>query len=223
MSNGGVYGQSAQGMEQAGQTFGGVAQGNPIYESMNAYINPYQQQVIDNTTQQMQQDTDLALMNVGASADAASAFGGSRHGLVESEVIKNSNQNIGNMTAAMNRQGFMDQASLGAQDVGFNLAGANGLLNASGQGFQMGQTIGQGQAQQGELQRMLMQTILGQGAGQYEGFINQPQDALNTVLAAMGGSPLQNNITQTTTPGLLDYLSLIGQTVGKLGAGALAP
>jgi len=63
-----VFQGSAQAMQQAGQTFGEMAQGQ---------MNPYTQNVIDRTQQDIMRQQQLAEQNLGAQATAAGAFGGS--------------------------------------------------------------------------------------------------------------------------------------------------
>ena len=109
MSNSGPYSNnpatnSAQGMQHAfnaasgvgtvadGMTnYGGAAQAQLTGpQSMNSYMdqyqNPWQQQVMDFAQNEGQRTLDMAQMQNMANADAAGAFGGSRHGLVEAET-----------------------------------------------------------------------------------------------------------------------------------------
>ena len=217
MSEGGgsVFDQAAGGMQQAGSTYGGVAQGGQALQSMNAYLNPYQSQVIDNTTNRMMDQRDMQLNQVAGNANAAGAFGGSRHGLVESNVYDNSMRKISDMQIQMNMQGFNTAAGYGLQDVNQQLAGAGGLMGASQQGFNMGQAIQGDQMQQGQQQQQLMQQILNAGNQQFGGYVNHPINMLNQQLAALSGNPLSGESMQTTTPGLLDYL---GAGAGAAGA-----
>ena len=215
-----VFDQSAGNLTQAGDTFGNIAGGDAAFDSMNKWINPYQQQVIDQTVGRMNDVTDRNLMAVGDQAQAAGAFGGSRHGLVESEVMDTSQRNIAEMVNQMSMQGFNTAAGLGRGDVSDMLSGAGGLGNTAGTGFDMGRAIGQDQMMQGGLQQALMQQILSGAGGQFDQMQNHPMNMLNMQLAALSGNPLMNESSQTYTPGMLDYLSMIGQTAGKVGAGA---
>ena len=213
-----IFDQSAADLQGASDIYGNVGSGNAAFDSMNKWINPYQQQVIDQTVGRMNDVTDRNLMNVGDAASAAGAFGGSRHGLVESEVMDTSQRNIAEMVNQMSMQGFNTAAGLGRGDVGDMLAGAGGLGNTAGAGFDMGRAIGQDQMMQGGLQQALMQQILSGAGGQFQDMQNHPMNMLNMQLAALGGNPLMGESTQTHTPGMLDYLSMLGQVAGKVGA-----
>lgn len=219
MSEGGqgsVFDQSAQGMQQAGNTYGNVAQGGQALQSMNAYLNPYQSQVIDNTTGRMLDQRDQNLNMIRGQAAGAGAFGGSRHGLVEAQAYEDSNRNIAEMQNQMNMQGFNTAAGYGLQDVSQQLQGAGGLTGTAQQGFNMGRALTSDQARSGQQQQDLMNSILQAGNQQFGGYVNHPFNMLNQQLAALAGNPLSGESITTTNPGLLDYLS-----VGMQGGGAL--
>ena len=203
-----AYGASAAALGQAGNTAGALSQGSPIYQSMNAYLNPYYNEVINGVQGRMVDQRNQDLMRVGDQASAAGAFGGSRHGLVEGQVYDNANRGIGEMTNQMLAQRFDTAAGLGAQDAGIRLAASGQLGNLGQIGFGIGQSIDNQQMQQGTMQQQLLQAILGQASGQFDQYVNSPQDALSLLTAALGSDPRQREQTQTSTPGLLDYLSL---------------
>ncbi len=83
-----VYDYAAQYLKDAGSTYGAAATGQPILSSMNSYINPYYDEVLNSTISRMRDERDMTLDQIGANATAAGAFGGSRHGLVESQVYE---------------------------------------------------------------------------------------------------------------------------------------
>lgn len=270
-------GQPGGVLSQLGQQPNVLSQYNQpgsIAQSMNAYINPFQNQVIDSAVGRLTQDRDISLNQVGAQAEAASAFGGSRHGLVESEIYSNTNRNIGELAGNLGLQGFNTAAQFGNLDIqnrlqGTSLAGtfanrdnqnllqalglgssiagqdvnsllqsigmggnftnqdiqnrmaaAGGLSGLADQGFGFGQSITQQQAQQGAQQQQLAQNVISGGNQQFDALMNSPQDALNTQLAALAGNPLMGENTQSYTPGIYDYISLLLQTAGQIGQGA---
>ena len=202
-----IFQQSADQYNQAGGTYSNVAGGNAGFDSMNKWINPYQQQVIDQTVGRMDDQTQLDLDRVGDAATASGAFGGSRHGLVEGQLMDDSQRNIGEMVNKMSQQGFNTAAGLGQQDVQNMMQGAGGLAGLSGQGFNMGRSITGDQSQQGSIQQQLAQRLLTGAGGQYQDFVDNPQKMLNLQLAALGGNPLMGESTSYSTPGMLDYLS----------------
>lgn len=212
-----VYQQSAGNLGAASTAAQGASQYQPMTaaDNMGRYQNPYQQQVIDNTLQDMNRARQMTLNDVGASATQAGAFGGSRHGLVEAETNRNFFDRVGNMSAQMNQQGFNTALGAGQFDAQQDLAGVGTRLNAAGTlgnlsnlGFGMGQQIQSDQMRQGQQQQMMMQQLIDAGRQQYQGFTNAPQQSLNAPLAAIGGVPTPQSTTTTNNPGLLNYLSL---------------
>jgi hypothetical protein len=87
-----------------------------MYGNMNEYLNPYYDQVLQGALGTMRDTKDQTMNDVGASATAAGAFGGSRHGLVESQVLSNYNRDAGNLAGNLKAQGF-DNALTTAQGV----------------------------------------------------------------------------------------------------------
>ena len=58
--------------------------------NVNQFMNPYQQQVVDATIRDVgNAGTNSALNNIGAQAQRAGAYGGSRQGVMEAEDLKN--------------------------------------------------------------------------------------------------------------------------------------
>jgi hypothetical protein len=99
---------------------------------------------------------------------------------------------------------------IGQAQAGQQLAAGQGLMAGAAQGQNMGMAALNQQNQSGMQQQQMNQRILDQATGQYDQYSNYPQTALATALAALQGNPLgaQNTTTQTTTPGMFDYLSL---------------
>jgi hypothetical protein len=110
-------------------------------------------------------------------------------------------QSTGLQAALANQQAGLQAANLG-------LGAASQLGGLSQQGFNMGQSITQQQAQQGQQQQLVNQALIDAARGQYAGFTGAPQGSLASFLAALGGSQTgQQTTTQTNNPGFLGYLS----------------
>ena len=71
---------AAQGLGNA-MDFTNQAMGGPL--NVGAFNNPYQQQVIDNTAQDIERQRQMAINNLGAQAQSAGAYSGSRQGVAE--------------------------------------------------------------------------------------------------------------------------------------------
>ncbi len=239
-----VYEQSSQGLTGAFNTaYGGLAQnflnpsgydpsfvGQPgsIQGGIEGYMNPYTDQVINRTMDDMERMRGIQQVGIEGSAAQAEAFGGSRQGLVESELNRNFMQQTGDMSANMRNLAYGQAANLSGQDIsnmmtsGFanqNAANLGGFQNAmlqnqqfgntmqgagmlgdlSQQAFGFGQDITQQQTQAGLMQQALQQSVMNQGAGLYEGYANSPQQVFNLRLSALGQNPLNAESTTTVT------------------------
>jgi hypothetical protein len=104
-----------QGVGQAGQPIqaGQIAQTN-----IGQYMSPYTQQVIERGEADIARQREKALNQLGASATAAGAFGGSRQGLAEGETYGQYGRMAADF-AAQQRQNAFQQAQQAAQfDIG---------------------------------------------------------------------------------------------------------
>lgn len=103
-------------------------------------------------------------------------------------------------------------AAVGANAANRELSAGTARIDAASTGQQLGMGALQQQAQAGAQQQLMNQQLLEQAAGQYDAYVNYPQTALSTAMAGVYGNPLQNAGTttgsQTTTPGMFDYLGL---------------
>ena len=213
-------------------------------QQMGQYYNPYTSGVIDSSMNDIARQTAIQQNANGANAQMAGAFGGARHGLVEAATNSEAQRNMGDLSASLYNNMFNTAAGLGQNDVTrmgqnnqFNasqadvagnrqLSAAQSYLNAgaqqgslAGQQLSMGNAINNQQMDQGEFARQLQQQVMTGANNQFDATTSQPNNLLNTLVSAMGGSPLNNQTktTGTTTPGLFDYLSLGAQTMGGKG------
>src|SRR6478736_7248371 len=165
-----------------------------IASQMDNYRNPYENQVVQGLERDANRQLGIMQTQNAASADAAGAYGGSRHGLVEAETNALVNNNLQNNIANLRQQGFRDQAQFAGQDVSNQLgvAGANqnasnmtnqfnaglrqnqfdnAMQGAAQQGnlaqasFGMGSSLTNQQMQQGQMAQQLMQSLMNQAQG----------------------------------------------------------
>lgn len=202
-----VFQQSA-GAYQGALGGTGAAMAGP---NINAFQNPYQQQVTDRTLQGLERQRQMQTNTLGAQATAANAFGGSRHGVAEALTNEAFARQGADTLAGLNAQGFNTALGAAQNQQGMLMQGAGQLGNLAQQGFGMGQAINQQQMQQGGLQQGLQQMLMDRARQQYQGFTGAPQQALQLPLAAVGASNMGQS-TQTGNvsqqPGLFNYLSL---------------
>jgi hypothetical protein len=208
------YGNIAQGgqtMGTAGQALMGSAQGFDPSRGIGAFMNPYQQQVIDEALKQINRQGDIAQQNLSAQAIRTGAFGGTREGVQRAEL----GRNIAEM---------QNQAILGGLQQGYGQA-----LGAAQQAFeaQQGRQFGVGQAlgQLGQMQSQ--QGLMGsQIAGQQAGILGNQAQLYQQAAQGIGGLAGQQGqlgLARASTLGQLGQgLGQIGQQQAGLGAQAQA-
>ena len=85
--------------------------------SINSYMSPYQQQVMDTTLAEF--DRNAAVQNVGLRDNAISqgAYGGGREGVMAAEALRGSNMNRAGLQAQLLNQGFQQAQQARAGDL----------------------------------------------------------------------------------------------------------
>ena len=208
----------AQGLMGAGigQLLGGSGQYDP--RSVAAFMNPYQQQVVDATMQEINRQRDLTAQQMSAQAVRAGAYGGSRQAVQQAELERNTAQLRNQAIAGLMSQGYtqaqaQSQAAFeeqqrrqqqAGQGIGQQAALAGQLatqqtqLGQSGAGL-LGQLAGQQAQMAGQQGQLGFQraALTGQLAGQYGQFAGQ-QGALAGQQAGIIGQQagLYGNIGQ---------------------------
>jgi len=207
---GNIYGASSRALQGAGQGFSGMSAPGAFRRSMNSYASPYQENVLNKALGRIDEQRGMDLNNVRGQAAQAGAFGGSRHGLVESQVMDAYGRTTAETSANLYQQGFQTAGNMAQAAGQQRLASLGGLQGAGMQGFGLGQQISGGQAAFGSQQQQSAQGILDAGDIQYQQVAARPQQMLDLIMAGLGGSPLNQNVTKTSRsqPGMFDYLSL---------------
>ena len=206
---------------------------NPANQS--AYINPYTSNVTDIAAREMNKQYDMQQDTANAAAVKGNAFGGARHGIINSEIEKNRTQGLTDLfktgqhdayTAGLqsyladkNRQaqaaqGAFSGVNAGLNTLGMNISGAGafGNLGASRQDQILKDasalsTIGQ---QYRDIDQANLTTA-------YQDYLEQreyPYRQLNFALGALRGVPYDT--TQATT-GTTAGTSALGQVAGLAG------
>lgn len=195
-----------------------------------AYMNPYQQNVTDVATRNIQQAARSQLQDVGSNAALSGAFGGGRHALLEGDVLQNARQQIGDVAyqgqrdaynAAMGQfnadqsrrlRGLQGMAGAFGQANNLYQAGIGQLLGGANQGARFGQ-MQQGMAfdrlnamnQYGQQQRALQQAMMDQDYNDFMAEQNYGWDQLGRYGNILQGIPYQGTGYQSTAqnnPGL---------------------
>lgn len=193
----------------------GFDPGTLATSNIQQYQNPYTQQVIDTSMQDLERQRQMQMNQLGAQATAAGAFGGSRQGVAESLTNEAFARQGGQLAAGLRQAGFQNAQGMAQQDIQNRLAGGQFRLGAANQlgalsqaGFGMGQQALAGLQQTGAAQQMLNQGLIDAARGQFEGYTQAPVQSLEYVSRALGATPTPQTTTATKNPGLFDYLTL---------------
>ena len=193
------------------QPFLQAAQASSGPTGYQAFMSPYQQDIIDTTLQQFDVQAQKGIPALAAQAINAGAFGGGREGVQRAEYQQASDRNRAALQAQLLQQGFGQAQQLAQQNI------ANQLnLGQAQQGF-LGQDVGAlstlggiNQAQQQQqlsAQQQLLQAQLNQpltAAQQYGSGIaslisGYPGGTSQTVQPTSGPSNVQTGISAGAT------------------------
>ena len=191
------------------------------------YMNPYDDAVVKANEADILRGANIGMNNLQGQAQAAKAFGGSRHGVAMGEIGRDTVSQLAQASAGLRQAGFQNAQNAALADIQNNmqgqlanqqadLSGAGQRLSAANQlgqianlGFGMGQTVNNNLMAQGAMQQALQQSVLDAAANKYQGYVQHPAQGLAYLNAALGVTPTTPQTTTTTKqPGLFDYLTL---------------
>ena len=145
----------AFGTQTAQQGIAALAGATGAYDptSASAYMNQYEDAAVQQAMADIQRAGDIQQLSADAQAVGAGAFGGSRQGIVDSELSRNILEQQGRTAAGMRQQGF-DSASQRAQQAfeaqqGRSLQAAQLTGSLGAQGAQSGIAAAQAAGQLG--------------------------------------------------------------------------
>lgn len=206
--------------DAATATAGGIAAGvtQPLSgEQLQAYTNPYTQNVLDVQKQRATQTFQEQQAGRDASAVQAGAFGGDRRFVQDSLANRDLNQQMQEMDATGLAAAF-DSANNNyykGQELGLNAAIAQGGLEQQGQNMKLGLA----EALSGVGSKVQQRQQAGYDMA-YQDFINQrdyPAQQLQTYSSLLSGVPVTQSSTTSTTAPAPDFLS---QLAGLATSGA---
>ena len=177
--------------------------------NVGAFNNPYQQQVVDTTQADIERQRQMAMNTLGAQAQAAGAYGGSRHGVAEGVTNAEYGRMAANTLAPLRMQGYNTAMANAMADRTARLGAANQLGGMANTAFNTGRALNQDMMQQGLLQQSLQQALIDAARADFGNYAQSPIDSLNTPLAALGVSPKPQSTTTTQNPGLLGTLGAL--------------
>ena len=191
------------------------------------YMNPYDDAVVKANEADILRGANIGMGQLQSQAQAANAYGGSRHGVAMGDIGRETLSQLAKSSAGLRQTGFQNAQQMAQADINTNLqsqlanqqadlSGAGQRLGAANQlgqianlGFGMGQTVNNNLMAQGAMQQALQQSVLDAAANKYQGYVNHPAQGLAYLNAALGVTPTTPQTTTTTKqPGLFDYLTL---------------
>ena len=201
--------------------------GQPLSaQGISQFFNPYESQVVGGALSDIERARQMQANQLGAQAQAAGAFGGSRQAIMESELGRNALERAAQTAANLRSSGFGQalgasqfaagqnlQSQLANQAAqlagsGQRLAAGQQLANIGNIGFGQAQDVQQGLQQQGAMQQMLQQQLIEAAKQQYGGYTGFPAQGLGYYATALGATQVPQTQTTSRQPGLFDYLTL---------------
>ena len=191
------------------------------------YMSPYQQSVIDQATQALQRQEQIAANQRAAQATQAGAYGGARFGVQEAEAQSGLGRNIADITAQLQAQNYSQAVQRQQQQLG-NLTGLAsfvpgleqaqiqqlGTLGAGQQAYQ--QSILDAMTQANQLENIYGLGRLGTGtnifAGLASGVPSQPMAPIqpNPALSGIGAFANMFSLLSPRTGGGKQQSSIFG-------------
>ncbi len=252
-----AFQQQLAGAPTGGQIQGYLNTGNNLMQSgtrgmtdqdfnagVNRYMNPYQQQVVQNTIGELNRQGGIQASNIaGRVQPGQRSFGTTAQGVEQSQLSRNLLDLIAQNTGKLNYQGYTDAANqsvnqfnaergrdLQGSQIGFG-AGFQGLqsltdlINNANTGNMANQrnfaqntsnTIGAGNLIQNQNQRLL--DVVSPQIANRTNFNQQNLTTLKDMLGAFQNSSTGASAGQPTT---LSQLGGLGMTAGSMGLGSL--
>ena len=191
--------------------------------NLDAYMNPYTQNVIDRGQMDIERQRQIASNALGAEATRQGAFGGSRQGVAEGVLAGEAVRAAADLSATQRQQAY-DQAINAAQfDIGSQFTGAGVQSGAADRlaGLSLGGLGAQMTA--AEQQRALEQAQLQADYTMFQEQQAYPMTQLNALLAAGSGVPTGlGTVTQHDPFGGLTAIGNLLQGAGSAATGAKA-
>lgn len=192
-----------------------VQAGNFLGQNVGAYMSPYIRNVEQQALGRLDDQRRMALNQIGDSAVASGAFGGSRHGVAEGVTNAEAAKAAGMMSADLRNQAYgqatnminqdlarqmqagMANQAAGLQGAGLNLQGAASLGDLAAAGQRSYLEGVQGALSAGDRLQQQEQAYLTADQNLYNQMRQYPQEQLGIYQSALGMTPYPTS--QTTT------------------------
>ena len=191
-------------------------------QGMDAYYNPYEQNVVDSTMRDLMKGQRMSLNDMDFAASSAGAFGGSRHGIEGAETRGLYADKAFDAVSKLRQDGFNTALGAAQFDVEQQTAANTNMLSAADQlaamgqqSFDAGQIIEANQMRYGIMDQGLQQALIEAAKGQFGGYTAAPGDSTQHMNTALQVTPAPETTTSTYDPGMFDYLKLAASLVPK--------
>jgi len=179
---------------------------------MSQYMNPYTDQVIAANETDTRRAANMGLDMLGAQAQAAGGFGGSRHGIAMGEIGRGLTDTLGRQSAGLRQAGFQNAQQMAGQDISNNFQSQ--MANQQGGQFDVntnmqGQLANQGASLQASQQNQ-QNALQAQGMNQQ----NALQARLANQSAGMQGQ-LANQGNSLQSQGMNQQYGMQGQLANQ--------
>lgn len=215
--------------QSTGNIWNGVDQFSP--ENVNKYQNPYTQDVISSTLDQMNQQDAMQQQQLKGNAISQGAWGGDRAGVAQAVLQGQQGMNRNQTIANLNNQNYQQAlgqfnqqqgTQLGANQVqaGLQQQGANSLAGLGNQALNSGLAGAGAQLQAGTLQQQLGQQVLNvpyQQFQQQQAYPFQTTQFLSNIATGIGGASGGTSTASGTTPAPNPWSQALGTGLGILG------
>lgn len=129
-------GYNANGYNANGYNASGFNAGQLADTDISRYMNPYQQNVIDLSLNDLERGRQGAIATGQAAATQAGAYGGSRHGVADSLTNREFADSAGLLSANLRNQGYQNAQQAAFQDIGNRMTSDAFNANAMNQAGQ---------------------------------------------------------------------------------------
>jgi len=91
--------------------------------NLSQYTNPFEDQVVQQSLDDLDRSRMMAQNKVGAQAGSAGAFGGSRHGIAEAETNRGFADQAARTASGLRQTGFQNAQNMAGQDISMRMQG----------------------------------------------------------------------------------------------------
>lgn len=181
----------------------------------SAYMNPFTNDVIDNSLTDMDRSRVMALNDNASKAVASKAFGGSRSAIIDAVTNSETARNAGDLSARLRAEDFSQATGAMQGDIQSKIAAAEGLRGGADLAGKLRMQNFGGLTDIGQKNQMQQQKMFDDLRAKWQSKRDAPLDNLNLKLSALGMSPYGKTESTTKT-------EKTGTDFAQVGSGILS-